>query len=194
MNRIKKIGLGFSAVLTLLIVSFFCLSDMSKAKLSLKIFGLHKENVADFSDIKDMILDNQFTYCLKREDIPPHVVELIEKHHNSNNRYHPNASLSDIYAIDREECNLSCQPKSDLPNMVFNELYFCDDALIISYLSGGIGVSNYFDFYNIKADSLSLIGRTNSYGPDIFLLAVILKSEGDMIDYTKDIGDFLQTN
>ena len=180
------------------IIIFFCLPDMTKAKISLRLLGVHQENTTEFAEIKNLILDHTFSYCKERDNIPPYIVDLIEKHHNQTHPFQDSvtkATLSDIYAIDGENWNASCQPNSNLPNSKFEELYYSDEALIISYLSGGIGVSNFYEFYEINSDTLSLVGRTN--GPivsDIFFYSILLKYEEDMVVQSKQDSPLLQNN
>ena len=188
-KKIKRIGLIFGILMMLLVIILFCVSDMNKAKISLRLLGVHKENDSEFLAIKNMILDNQFSYCKERENIPPHIVDLIEKHYNDTYPFQAaisKATLSDIYAIGGEKWNASCQPGVGIPEMKFEELYFSDDAVIIGSLSGGLGVSKNYDFFDINTDTLSLIGGASYFpGTNMFIFAITLKTDEGMFDYTK---------
>jgi hypothetical protein len=188
-KKINKIRLVSGILLILSIIVFYCLSDINKAKISLRLLGVHKENASEFSAIKNMILNNQFSYCKERDNIPPQIVELIEKYNSETYSFQNSISkstLSDIYAIEGEKWNSSCQPSSDLPSMKFEELYYNDNALIIGFLSGGIGVSGNYEFFDINTDTLSLIGGVSYFpGLDMFIFAVSLKTDGGMFEYTK---------
>ena len=193
-KKIKRIGMISGILLMLSIIVFFCLSDMNKAKISLNLLGLHKENIDDFTVIKNMILDNQFSYCQERENIPSHVVDLIEKHYNETHPYRTKISkstLTDIYAIEGESWGSGCQPRSDIPRMKFEELYYNDNALIISAMYGGFACSNHYDFYKINSDTLSFVGGVSTgMPPDIFFMALCLKLDEEIFDYSK-VGDVL---
>lgn len=167
---------------------FAFLSDLNKAQISLFVLGVHKDNIEKFSEINHLIRFNDHNYCWERDHISSRNVELIENYFNSYPTQKDSINLfriSDIFASKDEEWNAGCMP-SNLPSRKFEYLLYSDHSLITCFLSGGIGVSHWFEFYTLHEDRLELVGFFNTSGESLFHLALQMKFNKDLIEWKSE--------
>jgi len=186
MPKRKSIYLIFAIGLIILsVVGFSALSNLNQAKISLKVLGIHKENIPKFSNIAELITAHEYRKCSNLSEIQMKERLLLENYFNST-KYTSDSTktikLSDIYANEGERWSSGCVRIYKIPNQKFKYLLYSENSLIICALSGGICVTPYFSFFENKGGELELIGIVSSYNTNIFALALSLKTNPKLID------------
>jgi len=171
-------------VLTIAAVVFSNLSDLTKAKYSLQLLGIHQKNKPCFSKVTALILEHKYDKCTTLDAIQSTHKTLLTDFYKNNRTQDSikQLQLSDIYAIDGERWSNGCQPEKEIPQQKFEYLLYSDKNLIVCTLVGGIGISSFFEFYEIKTGSLVLTGTANVPISSLFTFALLLRFKENLID------------
>ena len=170
--------------LTGLILGFYLLSDLNKARLSLRILGAHETNQAAFPMVKDIILYNEFKKYDTLESLPNETKASLVAYRNRNLPAKPYNSIYDFYANAGSEI-------SGLDLLAINEfesLWSSEKYLIIcsSNYGGFCGIES-FEFIEIKNDTLiheaSIGNTTNS---SIFDLAIYIRFLDNIVGWSEE--------
>lgn len=167
--------LALIAGLSLLFISA---DDVTRAKLSLRILGIHKHNQEAFGNISTLLLANDYQRISSLEEIDAQTIRQIE--HYLNSGISKQVSITEVYAFNEDRWNAGCTPSDILPNKKFEYLLRSDKAIIICATSGGFASSPWFEFFEVnEAGEIALINEVNSGSPDLFDLALVLRFDED---------------
>ena len=167
-------------LITGLSLLFISADDVTKAKLSLKVLGIHKHNQEAFGNISALLLANNYGKMSSLEEIDARTIRMIEHYLNSGTS--KQVSISDVYAFNDDRWNAGCTPSGNLPDKKFEYLLRSDKAIIICATSGGLVTSPWFEFFEVnKAGELALVNEVNSSSSNLFDLALVLRFDEDKI-------------
>ncbi len=188
-TKVKKYGFAIFMISIMAMLLFQNMTEINKAKISLKVLGLHKNNVSKFSEIKELILVSKFQKTSYLDSIKVDHKRLIENYINEdygNKKKEVRIKITEEFARKEEKWNSSCLINGGLPNRKFDYILHSDKSLIICSLTGGLGTSNLFEFFKIGKEELELIGSLNSNNNNIFDLALLLKFDKGLIDWKSE--------
>lgn len=174
----RSFFIGVLGALCIMILVFFSLSDLNKAKVTLKLLGVKK---ADFTEISNLILGNKFSKFELLEDVTERDERLLVDYYNQeygNSNKEKLLNVSEIYGERDENWN-----KAGISYQKFEYLYSSENAIIICSEVGGCATSNWYEFYVVESNKIESIGRFSLLSPEMFVLALNLRFNEDMVEW-----------
>lgn len=134
-------------------LSVYFMSDLQKAKTLLFFLGINEEVDNKYVEFQKIIKNETFTTVFTFADLPIKYLELIEKlNQNESNEF--STLLRRNFAIGNERWNATCIMDFNLPIHKLNYSMYSNNHFIISYFTGGFGMTISYSIFKTNGDTM----------------------------------------